>query len=192
MDDKLEGKRLKEKRRVIKISEAYRKLYTVLKFDDATKRKVSRNALLRAAIDYINTLQSRTDMVQNSPVCITPSPHAPWPQPQSAQPHFMNPDQQCVNHSQRLWPVNDWSQPPPHVDTSPITTPHWPTLPTPLPTLPVMKQQYCHVQGEWMNTPPQENELYQPYTGDLSLPHEEWPEIPSIHDILMRPTRQPF
>ena len=63
MDDKLEGKRLKEKRRVIKISEAYRKLYTVLKFDDATKRKVSRNALLRAAIDYINTLQSRTDMV---------------------------------------------------------------------------------------------------------------------------------
>ncbi|XP_065892197.1 uncharacterized protein [Dysidea avara] len=112
-----------------------------------------------------------------------PSPHAPWPQ-------FMSPDQLYVNHSQRcvVWPVTEWPQPPlpPHVDTSPITTPHWLSLPAPPAALPTMRQQYRHVRGEWMGTPPQENggssgvqELYQPYIREsISQPHGEWQEIP--------------
>jgi len=61
-DAKLKEKRLKEKRRVIRINEAYKKLYSAVKLNGA-KRKMSRNALLRAALDYITTLQSRTDIV---------------------------------------------------------------------------------------------------------------------------------
>jgi len=61
-DAKLKEKRLKEKRRVIRINEAYKKLYAAMKLNGA-KRKISRNALLRATLDYITTLQSRTDTV---------------------------------------------------------------------------------------------------------------------------------
>ena len=63
-DTKLKEKRLKEKRRVIRINEAYKKLYAAMNLNGAAKRKISRNALLRATLDYITTLQSRgTDTV---------------------------------------------------------------------------------------------------------------------------------
>jgi len=58
--DKLKERRFKEKRRVLRINEAYKKLYSVMQFPNGTKRKkISRNELLRASIDYI----SRTDTV---------------------------------------------------------------------------------------------------------------------------------
>ena len=63
-DVKLKERRAKEKRRVIKINEAYKKLYSVMQLPNGTKRRkrISRNDLLRASIDYI-TRQSRTDAV---------------------------------------------------------------------------------------------------------------------------------
>jgi len=60
---KLKEKRLKEKRRVIRINEAYKKLYAAMKLPNGAKRKISRNALLRATLDHITMLQSRTDSV---------------------------------------------------------------------------------------------------------------------------------
>ena len=64
--DKLKERCIKEKWHIMKINEAYKKLYSVMQFPNGTKRKkISRNELLRASIDYI----SRTDTVSWCTIC---------------------------------------------------------------------------------------------------------------------------
>ena len=62
-DAKLKEKRLKEKRRVIRINNAYKQLYAAMKLDGAKRKRISRNALIRATLEYITVQESRTDRV---------------------------------------------------------------------------------------------------------------------------------